>query len=164
LEMAVYFPYDKINDMYTVYYNGTTGRAAGLGGYFGKRSYDTQVINLQDRLTYVQDFGKHHVDALALYEDSDWEQQQVSWGSYDEFIPGFLAAGNFVGRYGGAGSAPGPSYGHDIERMKSWLVVPTTSMLTSITSLDLSVGMVLPSSGKQIVGHLLVIGCRLAFH
>jgi len=113
--------YDKINDMYTVYYNGTTGRAAGVGGMFGKRSYDTQAIDLQNRVTYVQDFGKHHVDALALYEDSDWEQEQVSWGSTDEFIPGFLAAGNFVGRYIGQGSAPTPGYGHDIERMKSWM-------------------------------------------
>ncbi|MCI1785644.1 MAG: SusC/RagA family TonB-linked outer membrane protein [Bacteroidales bacterium] len=113
--------YDKISDMMTRYYNGTTGRAAGMGGYFGKRSYETEVLNIQDRLNYTQDFKKHHIDAMALYEYSGWEQEQVSWGSYDEFIPGFLAAGNFVGRYGGAGSAPNPGYGHDIERMKSYL-------------------------------------------
>lgn len=115
------FAYDKINRTTTVYYNGTTGRAASMGGYFGKRMNDIEVMNLQHRLTYNQDFGKHHVDAMALFEDSDWEQQTVNWGSADEFIPGFLAAGNFVGRYYGAGSAPTPGYGHDIERMKSWL-------------------------------------------
>lgn len=115
------FAYDKINRTTTVYYNGTTGRAASMGGYFGKRMNDIEVMNLQHRLTYNQDFGKHHVDAMALFEDSDWEQQTVNWGSADEFIPGFLAAGNFVGRYYGAGSAPTPSYGHDIERMRSWL-------------------------------------------
>lgn len=115
------FAYDKINRTTTVYYNGTTGRAAGMGGYFGKRMNDIEVMNLQHRLTYNQDFGKHHVDAMALFEDSDWEQQTVNWGSADEFIPGFLAAGNFVGRYYGAGSAPTPGYGHDIERMRSWL-------------------------------------------
>lgn len=115
------FAYDKINRITTVYYNGTTGRAASIGGYFGKRMNDIEVMNLQHRLTYNQDFGKHHVDAMALFEDSDWEQQTVNWGSADEFIPGFLAAGNFVGRYYGAGSAPTPGYGHDIERMRSWL-------------------------------------------
>lgn len=115
------FAYDKINRTTTVYYNGTTGRAASMGGYFGKRMNDIEVMNLQHRLTYNQDFGKHHVDAMALFEDSDWEQLTVSWGSADEFIPGFLAAGNFVGRYYGAGSAPTPGYGHDIERMRSWL-------------------------------------------
>lgn len=115
------FAYDKINRTTTVYYNGTTGRAASMGGYFGKRMNDIEVMNLQHRLTYNQDFGKHHVDAIALFEDSDWEQQTVNWGSADEFIPGFLAAGNFVGRYYGAGSAPTPGYGHDIERMRSWL-------------------------------------------
>lgn len=115
------FAYDKINQTTTVYYNGTTGRAASIGGYFGKRMNDIEVMNLQHRLTYNQDFGKHHVDAMALFEDSDWEQQTVNWGSADEFIPGFLAAGNFVGRYYGAGSAPTPGYGHDIERMRSWL-------------------------------------------
>lgn len=115
------FAYDKINRTTTVYYNGTTGRAASIGGYFSKRMNDIEVMNLQHRLTYNQDFGKHHVDAMALFEDSDWEQQTVNWGSADEFIPGFLAAGNFVGRYYGAGSAPTPGYGHDIERMRSWL-------------------------------------------
>ena len=90
------FAYDKINRTTTVYYNGTTGRAASMGGYFGKRMNDIEVMNLQHRLTYNQDFGKHHVDAMALFEDSDWEQQTVNWGSADEFIPGFLAAGNFV--------------------------------------------------------------------
>lgn len=115
------FAYDKINNMMNRYYNGTTGRAAGMAGYFGKRSSDTQVINLQNRITYTQDFGKHHVDALALAESSDWEYEQVSWGSYHEFIPVFLASSNFVGRYGGAGSAPSPGYGHDIERMRSFL-------------------------------------------
>lgn len=115
------FAYDKINRTTTVYYNGTTGRAASIGGYFGKRMNDIEAMNLQHRLTYNQDFGKHHVDAMALFEDSDWEQQTVNWGSADEFIPGFLAAGNFVGRYYGAGSAPTPGYGHDIERMRSWL-------------------------------------------
>ncbi len=115
------FAYDKINRTTTVYYNGTTGRAASMGGYFGKRMNDIEVMNLQHRLTYNQDFGKHHVDAMALFEDSDWEQQTVNWGSADEFIPGFLAAGNCVGRYYGAGSAPTPGYGHDIERMRSWL-------------------------------------------
>ena len=113
--------YDKINIMNTRYFNGYTGRAMSMGGYFGKRAYDTQVINLQHRLTYTQDFGQHHVDALALYEESDWRQETVSWGSSDELIEGFLGAGNFVGRYQGAGSAPSPGYGKDIERMRSWL-------------------------------------------
>ncbi len=58
---------------------------------------------------------------MALFENSDWEAEAVGWGSYKEFVPGFTAAGNFVGRYGSAGGAATPSYGHDIERMRSWL-------------------------------------------
>lgn len=115
------FSYDKINTTSTVYYNGETGRAKSVGGAFSKKLYDTQIMDIQNRLTYNQDFGKHHVDALALFESYDWEQENVLWGSTDEFIPGFLASGNFVGRYNGVGQANNPGYGHNIERMKSWL-------------------------------------------
>lgn len=115
------FAYDKINNMQTFYYNGITGRAKGMGGYFGKKSFDTATWNMQQRLAYNQDIGKHHVDAMLLHEFSDWEQQVVGWGSYDEFIPGLLASANFVGRYGGAGSAPTPGFWHDIERMDSYI-------------------------------------------
>ena len=114
------FAYDKINNLGTYYYNATTGRASGVG-YFAKKSADIQVINIQNRLTYTQDFGKHHVDALALFENSDWESENVNWGSSYEFLPGFLASSNFIGRYVGAGQASTPSYGHDIERMRSYL-------------------------------------------
>ncbi len=113
--------YDFINRMENRYYNGTTGRAKGIGGYFGKRNSNTNVLNLQNRISYIQDFGKHHVDAMALTESSDWEYEHTAWGGTDEFIPGFLANGNFVGRYRSAGSTWTPNYGHDIERMRSYL-------------------------------------------
>lgn len=113
---------DNINTVQTRYLNGTTGRASSMGGYFGKHKYETQVINIQDKLSYDQYFGMHHIDAIALYEYNDYSFERVSWGAYQELIPNFLSSKNFVGRYGNAGSSPTPGYIKDIERMKSFLV------------------------------------------
>lgn len=115
------FAYDFINKMSTLYYNGQTGRSASKGGHFAKRNYDTEIYNIQNRLTYNQDFGKHHVDALALFEYDDYHQEYTAWGSSDEFIPGFLSSGNFVGKYQGAGQAVSPSYSENMVRMMSYL-------------------------------------------
>ena len=118
------FSYDLINNMMTRYHNGTAGRADYVreGGYWGKRMYETQIYNIQNRLTYVQDFGRHHVDAIALTEYNDWFQEYVGWGTYKELYPNLLKPGNFVGRFGAwTGSAPSYAYNYDIERMMSYL-------------------------------------------
>ena len=118
------FSYDLINNMMTRYHNGTAGRDQYVdeGGYWGKRMYETQIYNMQNRLSYTQDFGKHHVDALALAEYNDYFQEYVGWGTYKEFYPGLLKPGNFVGRFGAwTGSAPSYGYNQEIERMMSYL-------------------------------------------
>lgn len=112
---------DNINTTQTRYLNGTTGRASSMGGYFGKHKYETQIINIQDKFSYSQNFGKHHVDAIVLYEYNNYSFERVSWGAYQELIPNFLSSKNFVGRYGNAGSSPTPGYTKDIERMHSFL-------------------------------------------
>ncbi len=112
---------DNINTTQTRYLNGFTGRASSMGGYFGKRKYETQIVNIQNKLSYERNFEAHHLDAMVLYEYNDYNFERVSWGAYQELIPNFLSEKNFVGRYGNAGSSPTPGYTKDIERMKSFL-------------------------------------------
>lgn len=118
------FAYDYIGNMMTRYHNGTAGRSnyVSEGGYWGKRKYDTHIYNIQNRLTYVQDFGKHHVDVLGLAEYNDYYQEYIGWGTYKELYPGLLKVNNFVGRFGAwTGSAPSYGYNQEIERMMSYL-------------------------------------------
>ena len=118
------FSYDLINNMMTRYHNGTAGRSnyVSEGGYWGKRLYQYQIYNIQNRISYVQDFGKHHVDAIALTEYNDYFMQYVGWGTYKELYPGLQKTGNFVGRFSGwTGSAPSYGYEQGIERMMSYL-------------------------------------------
>ena len=118
------FSYDLISNMMTRYHNGTAGRSnyVSEGGYWGKRLYETQIYNIQNRISYVQDFGKHHIDAIGLTEYNDYYQQYVGWGTYKELYPGLLKPGNFVGRFGAwTGSAPSYGYDQGIERMLSYL-------------------------------------------
>ena len=58
---------------------------------------------------------------MAAHEYNDWGNEGVNWGSSYELIPGFLGAGNFVGRYVNARGFGTPGYGEDIERMESFL-------------------------------------------
>jgi TonB-linked SusC/RagA family outer membrane protein len=113
--------YDKINNVQTRYLNGKTGRAASVGGAFGKILNNTEILNVQTKLSYSQDFGKHHVDAMGLYEYNNWENELVQYGSSYELIPDFVSSSNFVGRFTTASGMVNPGYGHDIERMKSFL-------------------------------------------
>ena len=115
------FSYDKINNTTTRYMNAHTGRNAGSGGTLLKEMYDRHVMNIQNQLSYVQDFGKHHVDAMALFEYNDWENEMVRWSAAHEFIPDFFAGSNFVSRYASGSGFSNDGYGHDIERMASWL-------------------------------------------
>ena len=118
------FSYDLINNMMTRYHNGTAGRSNYVSekGYWGKRLYQYQIYNIQNRISYVQDFGKHHVDAIALTEYNDYLMQYVGWGTYKELYPGLLKTGNFVGRFGAwTGSAPSYGYELGVERMMSYL-------------------------------------------
>lgn len=112
---------DNSTTTHTRYFNSVTGRAKSIGGYLGKNKYGTKIFNIQERLEYSQNIGKHHIDALALHEYNDFSTENVSWSTYQELIPGFQASANGVGRYGNAGSAPQTRYGWDIERMASFL-------------------------------------------
>jgi len=115
------FSYDKINNTQTRYLNSKTGRASGVGGAFGKIMSNTAIMNVQDKLSYSQEFGKSHIDAMGLFEYNDWENETVQYGSSYELIPGFISSSNFTGRFATQSGMPNPGYGHDIERMKSYL-------------------------------------------
>ncbi len=116
------FAYDNVTNMETRYLNGSSNsRVASQKGGFLKQLTSTNILNMQDQLSYSQDFGKHHVDALALYEYNDYEQEWVRYSSRYELIPGFISSANFISRNLAATGMTGPGYGHDIVRLASYL-------------------------------------------
>ena len=113
--------YDNVNNLETRYLNGTSSsRVSSQKGGFMKQNTTSNVLNLQSQLTYNQDFGKHHVDAQALFEDNDFESQFVRYASHYELITGFISSANFVGKTSATGMS-GNGYGHDIVRLRSYL-------------------------------------------
>ena len=114
--------YDTVNDLETRYLNGTSSsRVASNKGGFMKQNNTYNITNVQTQLTYNQDFGKHHVDAQALFEDDDYEYEMVRYASTYEFIPGFISSANFVGKSIAVSGMSANGYGHDIKRLRSYL-------------------------------------------
>ena len=123
--------YDNIANTETRYLNGSIGRvnADDVRGAFQKANTITNVLNLQSQLVYNQDFGKHHVDAQALFENNDYEMEMVRYQSIYELIPGFISSSNFLGHFAtGKGNGltvdtgtSADGYGHDIVRLRSYL-------------------------------------------
>ena len=114
--------YDNVNNLETRYLNGSANsRVASLKGGFMKANTTTNILNLQSQLTYNQDFGKNHIDAIALFENNDYEMELVRYASTYELVPGFISSANFVGRSVSATGMSGNGYGHDIVRLRSYL-------------------------------------------
>lgn len=114
--------YDNVNNLETRYLNGSANsRVASLKGGFMKANTTTNILNLQSQLTYNQDFGKNHIDAIALFENNDYEMEMVRYASTYELVPGFISSANFVGRSVSATGMSGNGYGHDIVRLRSYL-------------------------------------------
>lgn len=107
----------------TSYMNGKAGRATGSKGSFGVKSQNRTIINTQQMLTYSQDFGQHHVDAMVGHEYEQYDRSDVNWGSTYELIPGLAIPGNFVNRYTtyGAQNSWTPYYGKEKYRTESYL-------------------------------------------
>ncbi len=98
---------EKYHETRTRYWQSATGQAAGTGA-FGKVYQNTTIFNTQQLFNYNNDFGKHHVDALAGHEFNKYNYEALYYNSAYELIPGFVSFANFVGRYtGGTFSAPG---------------------------------------------------------
>ncbi len=90
-------------------------------GGMHKYMYDRRIINTQAMLSYNKDISKHHIDALAVHEFNDWNQEGIRWGSSYELIPGFLSVANFAAKYLNVRGLGTPYYWKDIERMESYL-------------------------------------------
>ena len=106
----------------TMYWNHIAGRGTPNGG-LGIKTHQRRIMNTQQLLSYSQDFGKHHVDAMVGHEYEDLNKESLNFGTSYELIPGYPIAGNFVGRYvnqGGESSAS-PGWGLDIYRTESYL-------------------------------------------
>ncbi|MBQ0151087.1 MAG: SusC/RagA family TonB-linked outer membrane protein [Bacteroidales bacterium] len=106
----------------TAYMNGLAGRATGTKGSFGVKAQDRTVINTQQILSYNQDFGKHHADAMVGHEYEQLDRMDINWGSTYELIPGLAIPGNFVNRYTtyGAQNSWTPYYGNEAYRTESY--------------------------------------------
>lgn len=112
---------DQNNTMRTRYANPLTGRGASDQGGMSKNSYGTRILNTQQLLNYNKDFDKHHLDAMLGHEYDQWSQDMVRWGAGYAFIPGFLAAANFLGKYVNTSGYDTPSYSTDLRRLESYL-------------------------------------------
>ena len=119
---TVNFNMDEQHWRRTAYMNSIAGRAKGQGS-FGLKTYTRRIINTQQLLSYDQDFGKHHVDALVGHEYEDLDRKDVNFGTSYELLPGYIIPGNFVGHYtnyGGENTAT-PSWGLNTYRTESYL-------------------------------------------
>ncbi len=118
----VNFNMDESHWRRDMYWNHIAGRATPNGG-LGIKTYQRRIINTQQLLSYDQDFGKHHVDAMIGHEYEDLNKQSLNYGSAYELIAGYGIAGNFVGRYVSQGgeSSSSPGFSTDIYRTESYL-------------------------------------------
>lgn len=121
------FNMDENNWRRTRYMNSVAGRgtAANNGGNasggMGVLTYTRRVINTQQLLSYSQDFGKHHVDAMVGHEYEQLDRKDVNFGSAYELMPGYIIPGNFVSRYSNIGGYPNPGWSLDKYRTESYL-------------------------------------------
>lgn len=119
---TINFNMDEQNWRRTSYMNSIAGRAAGQGS-LGLKSYTRRIINTQQLLSYSQDIGKHHVDALVGHEYEDLDRKDINFGTSYELMPGYIIPGNFVGHYtnyGGENTAV-PGWALNTYRTESYL-------------------------------------------
>lgn len=117
----VNFSLDEQHWRRNMYWNHIAGRGTPNGG-LGIKTHQRRIMNTQQLLSYSQDFGKAHVDAMLGHEYEDLNKESLNFGSAYELIPGLAIPGNFIGRYvnqGGESSAA-PGFGYDIYRTESY--------------------------------------------
>ena len=137
----------------TSYMNSIAGRASGQGS-FGLKTYTRRIINTQQLLSYDQDFGKHHVDALVGHEYEDLDRKDVNFGTSYELLPGYIIPGNFVGHYtnyGGENTAPRAGVSIPTAPSLTW-VAPTTTTPSATMHQPLCAAMLLPSLPRTTAG------------
>ncbi len=123
LNLLVNFSYDSDNTDYLRYraagtYNG------GVNGGLNKTLTNRFILNNQTLLNYSHDFkGGHHVDAMAGHEWNSDKYHSVLYVSGYELIPGWISAGNFIGRYtnGGTTLSGSPSWSQYEVNMESYI-------------------------------------------
>jgi TonB-linked SusC/RagA family outer membrane protein len=104
LNLLVNFNYDSDDTDYLRYraagtYNG------GTNGGLNKTLTNRFILNNQILLNYSHDFkGGHHFDAMAGHEWNSDKYNSVIYVSGYELIPGWISAGNFIGRYTNGGT------------------------------------------------------------
>ena len=85
---------------------------SGLGGSAISRVKNVfKTMTTQQLFNYNQDFGKHHVDAIAGHEYYQYDQDETRYASAHSLIDDFTGYANFLGTqtYGSFGSANGGS-------------------------------------------------------
>lgn len=116
------FNMDQQNHKRTIYINNKYGRTSN--GFGGVKTTERWLINTQQILSYNQDFGKHHVDAMVGHEYEDLKKNYLNFGSGYELIAGVVKPGNFVGKYAGMDGGennPTPGWSSDLWRTESYL-------------------------------------------
>lgn len=120
------FNMDENNWRRTRYMNSVAGRGiarlnSGTSGGVAILTYTRRIINTQQLLSYSQDFGKHHVDAMVGHEYEQLDRKDVNFGSGYELMPGYIMPGNFVSRYKNLTAFANPGWSLDEYRTESYL-------------------------------------------
>jgi TonB-linked SusC/RagA family outer membrane protein len=102
------------------YQNGVIGRAASYGGAMYKQSGTYVNLNTQQLLNWNRDFDKHHADALLGHEYNQYTLDVIRFSSTREFVAGYDAYANFVGRYENGIGYPTPGGNESKLTMESY--------------------------------------------
>ena len=117
------FNMDMQNHERSIYVNNKYGRTSY--GFGGIKTTDRWLINTQQILSYNQDFGEHHVDAMVGHEYEDLSKKYLNYGSGMELISGIYKPGNFISRFAcvdGGENAPSPGWSlENTYRIESYL-------------------------------------------
>lgn len=90
------FNMDENNFRHTKYMNSEAGRGAPYGG-MNLWTVTTRTMDIQQLLTYSQDFNKvHHVDAMFGHEYESIDRKNVNIGTGYELLTGEVIPGNFA--------------------------------------------------------------------
>lgn len=73
------------------------GLAASYGSAISRTKNDYGTLNTQQLLTYNQDFGKHHVDAMVGHEYYQYDYEQIYLRGAHTLVDDFQGYVNFLG-------------------------------------------------------------------
>ena len=94
--------------------------SASYGSAIRRFKKDYGILNAQQLLNYNQDFGKHHVDALAGHEYYQYNYEEMNLASAHSLVNDFMGYVNFLGTASYGTFGQGASGNLNTLRMESY--------------------------------------------